>query len=121
MLEHLLAVDEIEAGVLKRHRDAVEGLEAGIPAGAFTGLGRAGDVEPDPLDGRVAGAEHVDGAAGAAPEVEHPPGSGVRAADLALGVAVGEGLPGVIAGHGVGEQLLQVATGQPQQLGPLAA
>jgi hypothetical protein len=44
-----------------------------------------------------------------------------RAADFTLDVSVGERLPGVIGGHDVAEQLLQVSTGQPQERTPLAA
>jgi hypothetical protein len=38
-----------------------------------------------------------------------------------LGVAVGERLPGMIGGERIAKQLLEVATGQPQMRGPLAA
>jgi hypothetical protein len=39
VLEHLLAVDEIEAVVVERDRDAVEGLEPRIAAHAAACLG----------------------------------------------------------------------------------
>ncbi len=52
--------------VLERHRHPVEGLEVGVATGALARLGRAGDVDPDPLHVRIAGAKHVDRAAGAA-------------------------------------------------------
>ncbi len=70
---------------------------------------------PTQLNVRIARAKHVERAAGAASEVEHPPRPPLGASDLPFDVTVRERLVGMISRHGVAEQLFEVATGQPHR------
>jgi hypothetical protein len=121
VLEHLLAVDELEAAIGERQRDAVEGLEPRVAPGTVARLGGTRDVDAGPLHVRVARAEHVDRAAGPTTQIEHAPRGAFRAADRDVSVVVRERLAGVIAGHGIAQQVLEVPTGQPQAREPFAA
>ena len=121
VLQHLLAVDEVETAILERHGHAVEDLEACVRADALGGFGRSRDIDPDPLHVRIPATEEIDRSAGAATQVEHAPPSLEGPADLPIGIAVGERLARVIAGDDIPEELLEVATGQPEERSPLAA
>jgi hypothetical protein len=70
---------------------------------------------------RVASAEDIDRAAGAAPKVQDAPRAFARAPGPALGIPVGKRLTRVIVRHDVTEQLLQVTAGQPEEPSPVAA
>ena len=75
VLQHLLAVDELEAAVVEGEAAAVEGHELGVRAGAARDLGRVLDVDPHPAHVRIDRAEQVDRVARAAAEVHHATGS----------------------------------------------
>jgi hypothetical protein len=115
VLEHLLAVNEVESALGERYRDSVEGLEASVGSRPEPGFRRVWNVDAHPIDVRIARAKDVEGAADATPEVEHPPRLAVATTNLLFDVAVGERLASMIPRHGIAEQLLEVATRQPHR------
>jgi hypothetical protein len=102
VLEHLLAVDEVEALVVERKAAAVEGHELGVGSRAPGHLWRLLDVDSHPAHIRLHRAEQVDRVAGAAAEVH----DALRAQPP--GVVVRQHGPAVVRGNAVAEQFSEV-------------
>ena len=106
VLEHLCAVDDVEARVVERQVHAVERVELDIGARAHAHLGRIREVHPHPPGFRRQAAEYLDRPAGPTAHVQH--GRRLSSANRGAGHVLCQGLARVVTRQALTEQLAKV-------------